>query len=69
MTDETITPIAPIAQVFHQNPDVQTLLTFAICEREHHDAWLMIDALRSLGLITIEQAWRIMSERMLREFD
>jgi hypothetical protein len=69
MPDEIITPIASSAQVFHPNTDVQTLLTFALCDREPQDAWLFIDAMRALGLLTLEQAWHVLSERMQREFD
>jgi hypothetical protein len=69
MPDAPNTPIAPDAQVFHDNPDVQTLLTFALAEREVKDAWLMIDALLGLECLTLEQAWDALSSKIAREFE
>lgn len=69
MTDEAITPIASSAQVSRCNHHVETLLTFALFEREPRDSWLLIDALHSLGLLTLQQAWDAISERLRREDD
>lgn len=62
------TPIAPIAQVSHDNPDVETLLTFAMCE-DVVGAWTIIDALVGLDCLTFETAWRAMAARIAKEAD
>ena len=64
---EPNTTIAPDAQVFHDNPDVQTLLNFALCEREVRDAWLIIDALLGLECLTLEQAWNALSAKIVED--
>ena len=69
MPDETITPIVSNAQVLRCNHHVETLLTFAFFERDARDSWLMIDALLALGLLSHEQAWEALSERLQREDD
>lgn len=67
MPDASNTHIALDAQVFHDNPDVQTILNFALCEREVGDAWLIIDALLGLECLTLEQAWKAISAKIARD--
>jgi hypothetical protein len=56
MPDETITPIAPSAQVLRCNHHVETRLTFALCARGVCDNWLLIDAFFAFGLLSHRQA-------------
>lgn len=68
MPENTDTEITPIAQVVHENPDVQTILNFALYEHEVKDAWLIIDALQGLECLTPEQAWGALSFKIARDF-
>lgn len=63
----TNTETAPIAQAaLHNDPNVQTILSFAMCE-DIEGAWTLIDALIGLDCLTYEQAWSAISDRIVRD--